>query len=494
VKIRVSLKLCVTYTLWFDCVVTKIKSVKEDTNNLKDRVLELEGNIDDLEISLTTAVEHGDIIEDQLSENNDLLNLQIQERIHAEDRLKKLVTLISQQKDDLEILIDTIVQHSDAMDFDWLEKMDVVEHCSLTDALTGLANRRSFDEHINNEWRRAIREHTQLSLIMFDVDFFKDFNDSYGHTVGDRCLAEISKNISMCLPRSGDIFARYGGEEFVILLPNTILQGAEEVANDILQLVESIKIPHKQSSVSKYVTISIGVGCCYPRVDSNSTDFVESVNRLLYNAKDTGRNRVVSSKQKLTPFSPKTSIYGRFDPLHAYQKLESLSLSFIPGAAPIEQRWRNNGLSADFLADYMASFFPHHKDEIEFKRLQSEIKNSVSFISNELLENVMKYTDKSCQLASGIDLFLDRKTFIFESYNYINEKSKDEFIVFISRLQNSDPEELYMQQIEENAMSNKSTGLGYLTIINDYNAKASWKFLVTNKNHIKVTTQIKLHI
>lgn len=466
----------------------------EENKKLTSRIKTLEDNIEDLEILLTTAIEHGDIIEDQLSENNTILNQEIKERINAENRLTKLVSLISQQKDDLEILVDTVVQHSDVLDFGWLEKLVVVEHNSLTDSLTGISNRRAFDERFNSEWRRAIREKTHLSLIMFDVDFFKNFNDCSGHSAGDDCLIELSRCIAKCLPRSGDTFARYGGEEFVILLPNTQLSGAETVANDILQMVEAIKIPHAKSTVSQFVTISMGVDCCMPRLDSNANDFLVSVDRLLYKAKDTGRNRVVSSKQHLTEPPPQTTIYGDFRVLHSYQKLESLSLSFIPSATSIAQRWRNNGLSADFLADYMKTFVPQDQDEEASRRLQSEVKNSVSFIANELLENVMKYTDKECKLASGIDLYLDRKTFIFESYNYIDKKAKHKFVKFISRLQNGNPEELFLEQIEENAVSNQSTGLGYLTIINDYHAQASWKFFVTNKNYIKAITQIKLSV
>jgi len=459
-----------------------------------DQVEELKQRMSDLEISLTTAIEHGDLVEDQLFDNNDLLRHEIRDRVAAEKRLEKLVELITQQKGDLEILVDTVVQHSDAMDFSWLEQFEVVEHASLTDVLTGIANRRAFDVYYSKEWKRAIRNTSTFSLIMFDIDFFKKYNDCYGHLLGDECLQKITGIATKCVFRPADMLARYGGEEFIVILPNTSLEGAHKIANELLYSIENAQIEHSNSEASEYVTISIGVDSIVPKKNISSVDFLNSVDRLLYAAKESGRNRVVTSTESVAVSTPKLSTYGHYLALRDYQKTENLSLSFIPSSVSINQRWRNNGLSADFLADYMTTFFPNVEAEPETTRRQVEMKCAVSFIANELLENVMKYTESYCVLSSGINLYLDNGTFIFESYNYIDETSKDNFIEFISRLENGDPEALYIEQIEENVIMDKSGGLGYLTMINDYGATAAWRFLDTNKDYIKVNTQIIIHL
>lgn len=464
-------------------------------NDLLTKNSRLEQQITDLEISLITAIEHGDIVEDELAHNNQQLQQEIESRLTAEHRLQKLVSLITQQKVDLEILIDTIVDHSDNMDFDWLEKIELVEHDSLTDALTGIANRRAFDSYFNSEWKRAIRHQSTFSLIMFDVDFFKRFNDLHGHSEGDRCLKNIAYICEKCLSRPADKITRYGGEEFSIILPDTTIDGANKVAHEILHTIQQNKIPHGDSSVSEYVSISIGVNSCKPTIDSDASQFLNNTDQLLYKAKDNGRNQVISPSNNIKFKPPNVSTYGQYTHLHDYQKLEHLSLSFIPSAVPIKQRWRNNGLSADFLADYMSTFTPNHNNEsADGVRYQAEINSAVSFISNELLENVMKYTSSLCDLPCGINLYLDANTFIFEAFNYVALDAQENYINFINTVQNGDPDQLFMQQLESNAINGESTGLGMLTMINDYQASLAWKFILTNKNYIRATTQVTLKL
>ncbi len=465
-----------------------------DTHKLQNRIIELEQLNDDFEISLTTAVEHGDIVEDELAHNNNQLKIEIKSRHTAELRLKKLVNLITQQKTDLEILVETIVEHSDNMDFEWLEQIQIVEHDSLTDALTGIANRRAFDNYYNSEWKRAIRQQTPFSLIIFDIDFFKRYNDLHGHAEGDRCLKNIAYLCDQCLSRPSDMLTRYGGEEFTIILPDTDIEGAVKIAHEVLSKIQDTKIPHGDSSVSDFVSISLGVNTCQPNVNSDASQFLQETDQLLYKAKDSGRNKLVSPSSRVTFKPTKVSNYGQFRQLHDYQKLESLSLSFIPSAVPINQRWRNNGLSADFLADYMSTFFPKSNSDQSAKKLKSEISHAVSFISNELLENAMKYTSSDCDLPSGINLYLDKQIFVFEAYNYISSKAQKNYIQFINTVKNSDPEELFMQQLEHNASNDESAGLGLLTMINDYKAQLAWKFILTNKDYIRVITQVTIQL
>ncbi len=465
-----------------------------NNDTLQNRISELENNINDLEISLTTTIEHGDIIEDELTQNNNQLQVEIEHRITAETRLKKLVTLITQQKSDLEILIDTIVEHSDNMDFEWLEQIQIVEHDSLTDVLTGIGNRRSFDNYFSNEWKRSIRINSSFSLIMLDIDFFKRFNDLHGHAEGDRCLKKIAYICEQCLSRPADLITRYGGEEFTVILPDTDIEGANTIAQELISAVQNSQIPHGDSSASEFVSISLGVNSCQPNVKSDSSYFLHHTDQLLYKAKENGRNQIISPSSPIDYKSSAVSSYGHFKHLHDYQKLENLSLSFIPSSIPIKQRWRNNGLSADFLADYMSTFFPQSKKDLKVKRLHSEINAAVSFIANELLENAMKYTSSDCHLPSGINLFLDEKAFVFEAFNYIDQADQEKYTQFINVIQNSDTDKLFMQQLEINALNNQSSGLGILTMINDYGATIAWKFILTNKNYIRTTTQVTLKL
>ncbi|OGP49680.1 MAG: hypothetical protein A2Y79_05160 [Deltaproteobacteria bacterium RBG_13_43_22] len=171
----------------------------------------------------------------------------------------------------------------------------VLEQISFLDGLTGIANRRRFDEVLNQEWRRCLRERTSLSLIMADIDHFKIFNDTYGHQVGDDCLKEVARTLKETLNRPGDTAARYGGEEFAIILPDTEPQGARRVAEALRTRVEGQKIPHKNSPVAKWVTISLGLATITPTPDQTSDQLVKASDRALYQAKADGRNRVVIS-------------------------------------------------------------------------------------------------------------------------------------------------------------------------------------------------------
>ncbi len=152
---------------------------------------------------------------------------------------------------------------------------------------------------------------------------------------------------------------------------------------------------------------------------------------------------------------------------------EFLILGFSPGSLPIKQRWRNNGLSADFLADYMTTFFP---SESAYKH--ADIKSTVSYIANELLENAMKYSDESVSKPISLELHLFDDKFIFVASNPVAQAKVPAFQSYIKEILDSDPYELYVQRLEANSESDTQTqsGLGYLTMINDYNALLGWKF------------------
>ena len=163
---------------------------------------------------------------------------------------------------------------------------------SSLDGLTGIANRRYFDEYLEREWSLAERNNLAMSLIFIDVDYFKLFNDVYGHQAGDDCLQQVARTINESLKRPADLSARYGGEEFVVLLPGTEKAGAVVLAEEIRLRVERLKISHTSSSTHKDVTISLGVGVMVPTRNLLSSELIKIADNALYKAKNSGRNRV----------------------------------------------------------------------------------------------------------------------------------------------------------------------------------------------------------
>lgn len=163
------------------------------------------------------------------------------------------------------------------------------------DGLTQIANRRHFDEHLQQEWLRLSRERHPLALILCDIDYFKNYNDTYGHQEGDDCLIEIAQTLKNSVKRPADLVARYGGEEFVLILPNTDCEGAMFVAEEIRTQVRKLKITHVNSAVSSYVTLSIGISSVVPSLQINAESLVAAADRALYAAKAQGRDRIVAN-------------------------------------------------------------------------------------------------------------------------------------------------------------------------------------------------------
>lgn len=172
------------------------------------------------------------------------------------------------------------------------EAVKELNRLSSLDGLTGIANRRRFDEYIDVEWKRGLRDKKPLSLIMVDIDFFKAYNDFYGHLAGDNCLQAVANALQGALNRPGDFVCRYGGEEFAVVLPGTPKNGALLVAKAMLDNLEKMKIKHESSQISEHVTISMGVATIQPTKELSSNFLIAEADRSLYCAKSEGRNRI----------------------------------------------------------------------------------------------------------------------------------------------------------------------------------------------------------
>ncbi len=180
-----------------------------------------------------------------------------------------------------------------------------LQQLAATDGLTQIANRRYFDEIVHQEWQRMKREQQPLSLIIVDIDWFKGYNDHYGHQAGDDCLCQVARAIAKVIKRPGDHLARYGGEEFVVLLPNTDDQGAIEIAKEICQMVVSLEIPHPHSSISPYLTVSAGITSLVPSIETSADQLFSQADQALYFAKNNGRNQFLIYNQSVLPASQK---------------------------------------------------------------------------------------------------------------------------------------------------------------------------------------------
>ena len=167
-----------------------------------------------------------------------------------------------------------------------------ISRMAVTDPLTRLPNRRRFNHAYDQEWQRGRRRKTPLSLLMIDVDHFKEYNDMYGHPAGDHCLLRIADAITYAVNRPGDIAARYGGEEFAVILPETPEEGARTVAERVRAGVTALDIPHKGNPTEKRITISIGIATRVPLVDGRAEALISEADTALYQAKASGRNRI----------------------------------------------------------------------------------------------------------------------------------------------------------------------------------------------------------
>jgi len=172
-----------------------------------------------------------------------------------------------------------------------------LELLSRIDSLTGLYNRRYFDEMINQEWNRGLRSKHKLSCILLDVDYFKNYNDFYGHQAGDKCLKEIARLMIEIFRRAGDVVARYGGEEFIILMSESSKEDVQAAITQFQDELKKLKIPHQKSEVANFVTVSAGLVNQIPSKDESIEDFIRKADLALYQAKTGGRNQWIIHKQ-----------------------------------------------------------------------------------------------------------------------------------------------------------------------------------------------------
>jgi len=158
------------------------------------------------------------------------------------------------------------------------------------DPLTGIANRREFERVYDTQWLSAVRNQKDISIIMIDIDYYKSYNDNYGHQLGDEILHVVAKEISQYLLRPNDLVARYGGEEFIVLLPETDLEGALHIGEELLAQIKAKRIPHAFSSVSNILTASAGVSCVIPNQTLNKASLIKNADEAMYLAKNSGRD------------------------------------------------------------------------------------------------------------------------------------------------------------------------------------------------------------
>lgn len=199
-----------------------------------------------------------------------------------------------EQQNQATILVDEIaiaLDHSQRYETLKQDNHDL-KALALTDSLTGLANRRQFDAYFDTEWQRLAREQQPLTLILCDIDYFKRYNDYYGHPTGDMCLAQVSQALTRCIRRPADLVARYGGEEFAVVLPNTDTAGGHSVAQAIQKDLSISAIPHATSGVSDDVTLTMGIATVIPGYHLDSQDLLQAADLALYHAKQQGRDRI----------------------------------------------------------------------------------------------------------------------------------------------------------------------------------------------------------
>ncbi len=230
---------------------------------------------------------NGDVIYDGFSIN-------VTDRKQAELFLANYNRLLEQQVQERTLALEQEIAERQKAE-DALKQVNLeLKRLATLDGLTQIANRHRFDTYFTQEWRRAVREQTPLSLILCDVDFFKPYNDRYGHQAGDECLRQIAQAMSSAIKRPSDLLARYGGEEFVVVLPNTDSEGANTVAAALQAEIRRLKLSHAHSKVSDYITISLGIASTIPQVDGTLNNLVAAADTALYRAKKEGRDRTVT--------------------------------------------------------------------------------------------------------------------------------------------------------------------------------------------------------
>jgi diguanylate cyclase (GGDEF)-like protein len=224
-------------------------------------------------------------------------NFQLQAPVNTKDEvgtlamsLNQLIRWVGEYTQKLEIARATLECRVEERTLALKEANEKLQRLVILDSLTQIANRRYFDEYLFQEWQRCLRQQQPLSLIMVDIDYFKLYNDYYGHQQGDNCLVQVAQAISLSVKRSTDLVARYGGEEFAVILPHTPSQGAIQVAKDIRNEVKQLQIPHPRSQVRNIVSLSLGISWVIPQRELSPEKLMKRADEALYQAKAQGRN------------------------------------------------------------------------------------------------------------------------------------------------------------------------------------------------------------
>lgn len=212
----------------------------------------------------------------------------IRQIARLEDTIYEKSRKLQKTNDLLEVEVNIRVQ----IENDLKEANRELKRLSVIDGLTGIANRRAFDNFLENEWNRNLRDEKFLTLLLCDVDYFKKYNDHYGHQAGDECLKKIASVLERQCHRPADFAARYGGEEFAIVLSDTDKNGTEKVGEEVRAAVESLDVPHEKSEAASVVTISIGAVVLIPGGEMEISDMIKYADLALYRAKEEGRNRL----------------------------------------------------------------------------------------------------------------------------------------------------------------------------------------------------------
>jgi diguanylate cyclase (GGDEF)-like protein len=267
-------------------LLTEITALKRELETLKR-------DNEDLQMAMSTIAEHGDTIETQLYETNLKLQTEVLERQRAQTVLQSLLDMLCREKGDLEVIVETIMDHGDILDTQWSQQLRKADMLAASDGLTQISNRRGFDAHLDHQWALMLRAQEPIAIILCDVDYFKPFNDFYGHLAGDDCLKSIAQVLHASLARPSDLVARYGGEEFAVILPHTREDGALKVAERMQNAISGIQIPHTSSPIHPYVTLSMGVACTIPSYEESPSNLLDQADQLLYLAKHGGRNQIV---------------------------------------------------------------------------------------------------------------------------------------------------------------------------------------------------------
>lgn len=285
----------------------------EEIENLRVEVDTLKRENADLEILLDTTTAHADNIVEmlqatslQLHESNKQLQAEIAERQRTEaalrasqSELQSLLAIVSRDKADLEIMLETATQHGDLIE-------ELLHNQCIRDSLTGLFNRRFVGDFLEREINRSLSQQQALGVIMFDIDHFKRFNDTFGHDAGDVVLAEVGRFLQQNICNS-DIACRYGGEEFILILPDTHLADTKQRAEHLRDGIKHLTLEYLHQPLGR-ITISLGVAC-FPEHGSNGAELIQVADVALYRAKALGRDRVVTAKclkdlQQLIPSLP----------------------------------------------------------------------------------------------------------------------------------------------------------------------------------------------